>query len=248
MRGADLIVFLVDASVGITEDDDAVATWLCRAGKPVLLGVNKADNGQREDDRWQFLALGVGEPHPISALHGRRTGDFLDEVVARLPSADGLRADGDAEAHDDGDGAEDAGEPGTAIPAVAIVGRPNVGKSTLFNRLIGDDRAVVHDLPGTTRDAGRHRGRHTRPGPSSYVDTAGMRRESRASTSRTEYYSHRPRPAGRSTTSDVALRRHRRHRRRHRARTSGWPSASTPPGARSSCCSTSGNCSTIRDA
>jgi len=188
VRGADLIVFLVDASVGITEEDDAVATWLRRAGKPVLLGVNKADNNQREDDRWQFLALGLGEPHPISALHGRRTGDFLDEVVARLPVADGQRADGDGEADDDWDGAEGGtSEPGTAIPAVAIVGRPNVGKSTLFNRLIGDDRSVVHDLPGTTRDA-IDTVVDTPDGPIRYVDTAGMRRKSRIDDP-TEYYS-----------------------------------------------------------
>jgi GTP-binding protein len=187
VRSADLIVFLVDASVGITEDDDAVATWLRRAGKPVLLGVNKADNNQREDDRWQFLALGVGEPHPISALHGRRTGDFLDEVVARLPAADGQLADGDNPADDDGDGAEGAPEPGTAIPAVAIVGRPNVGKSTLFNRLIGDDRSVVHDLPGTTRDA-IDTIVETEDGPVRFVDTAGMRRKAKIDEG-TEYYS-----------------------------------------------------------
>ena len=142
MRGADVIVFLVDAAVGITEEDDAAAAWIRRTGKPVLLGINKADNNQREDERWQFLSLGLGEPFPISALHGRRTGDFLDEVVARLPAGeDGTATD------DDGDEADHA------VPAVAIVGRPNVGKSTLFNRLIGDDRSVVHDMPGTTRDA-----------------------------------------------------------------------------------------------
>jgi GTP-binding protein len=193
VRGADLIVFLVDASVGITEEDDAVATWLRRAGKPVLLGVNKADNNQREDDRWQFLALGLGEPYPISALHGRRTGDFLDEVIARLPSANGERddaseADGDsadAGGDDRADGA--VGEQDTAIPAVAIVGRPNVGKSTLFNRLIGDDRSVVHDLPGTTRDA-IDTVVDTPDGPIRYVDTAGMRRKSRIDDP-TEYYS-----------------------------------------------------------
>ena len=180
VRGADLIVFLVDASVGITEDDDAVATWLRRAGKPVLLGINKADNNQREDERWQFLSLGLGEPYPISALHGRRTGDFLDEVVARLPQRDGTSGDGA--------GALDGDEPtAPSIPAVAIVGRPNVGKSTLFNRLIGDDRSVVHDMPGTTRDA-IDTVVDTPEGPIRYVDTAGMRRKSRIDDP-TEYYS-----------------------------------------------------------
>ncbi|HEY8094281.1 MAG TPA: ribosome biogenesis GTPase Der, partial [Acidimicrobiales bacterium] len=184
VRGADLIVFLVDASVGITEDDDAVATWLRRAGKPVLLGINKADNNQREDERWQFLSLGLGEPYPISALHGRRTGDFLDEVVARLPPRDGAGGP----AGNGADDLDDADEPSPpSIPAVAIVGRPNVGKSTLFNRLIGDDRSVVHDLPGTTRDA-IDTVVDTAEGPIRYVDTAGMRRKSRIDDP-TEYYS-----------------------------------------------------------
>ncbi len=183
VRGADLIVFLVDASVGITEDDDAVASWLRRAGKPVLLGVNKADNNQREDERWQFLSLGLGEPLPISALHGRRTGDFLDEVIARLPATNG---DADGSSGADATGEDDPLED-RSVPAVAIVGRPNVGKSTLFNRLIGDDRSVVHDQPGTTRDA-IDTVVDTVEGPIRFVDTAGMRRKSRVDDP-TEYYS-----------------------------------------------------------
>jgi GTP-binding protein len=188
VRSADLIVFLVDAAVGVTEEDDAVASWLRRTGKPVLLGINKADNNQREDERWQFLSLGLGEPYPISALHGRRTGDFLDEVVARLPArADGSAAAGevDAESVDGADGLD--GETSPSIPGVTIVGRPNVGKSTLFNRLIGDDRSVVHDLPGTTRDA-IDTVVDTPEGPIRFVDTAGMRRKSRIDDP-TEYYS-----------------------------------------------------------
>ena len=188
VRSADLIVFLVDAAVGVTEEDDAVASWLRRTGKPVLLGINKADNNQREDERWQFLSLGLGEPYPISALHGRRTGDFLDEVVARLPG----RRDGSAPAGDEvgdvGEGSDGIdGETSPSIPGVAIVGRPNVGKSTLFNRLIGDDRSVVHDLPGTTRDA-IDTVVDTPEGPIRFVDTAGMRRKSRIDDP-TEYYS-----------------------------------------------------------
>jgi GTP-binding protein len=187
VRGADLIVFLVDAAVGVTEEGDAVASWLRRTGKPVLLGINKADNNQREDERWQFLSLGLGEPYPISALHGRRTGDFLDEVVARLPE---LSSEGAAVAAGDGEESENdepVGPGATSVPAVAIVGRPNVGKSTLFNRLIGDDRSVVHDLPGTTRDA-IDTVVDTLEGPIRYVDTAGMRRKSRIDDP-TEYYS-----------------------------------------------------------
>jgi GTP-binding protein len=183
VRDADLIVFLVDAAVGVTDEDDAAAAWVRRSGKPVLLGINKADNNQREDERWQFLSLGLGEPFPISALHGRRTGDFLDEVVARLPVADTPDSAGGAEADERPEDTAAARD----VPAVAIVGRPNVGKSTLFNRLIGDDRSVVHDMPGTTRDA-IDTVVDTAEGPIRYVDTAGMRRKSRIDDA-TEYYS-----------------------------------------------------------
>jgi GTP-binding protein len=189
VRGANLVVFLVDGSVGVAEEDEAVARWIRRTAKPVLLVVNKADNNQREDERWAFLQLGLGEPFPISALHGRRVGDLLDEVVALLPApADGVRDEpGDRGA----DGALLDGERirpvEPSVPAVAIVGRPNVGKSTLFNRLIGDDRSVVHDLPGTTRDA-VDTIVSTREGDVRFVDTAGMRRKSRID-DHTEYYS-----------------------------------------------------------
>jgi GTP-binding protein len=165
VRDADAVLFLVDASVGVTDEDAAVADWLRRVGKPVLLIANKADNDRRERDAWEFLSLGLGEAYPVSALHGRRTGDMLDDLIAVLPSAeidDGADADGEA----------------SGIPAVAIVGRPNVGKSTLFNRLIGEERSVVHDLPGTTRDS-IDTIVETAEGPIRFVDTAGMRRKSR---------------------------------------------------------------------
>ena len=169
-----------------------------------------------------------GAPSHLRAARPEDTGDFLDEVVARLPSADGLRADGDAEAHDDGDGAEDAGEPGTAIPAIAaIVGRPNVGKSTLFNRLIGDDRSVVHDLPGTTRDA-IDTVVDTPDGPIRYVDTAGMRRKSRIDDP-TEYYSL-VRALRAVDESDIAVLVIDATDGVPPRRTSGWPSASTRRG------------------
>ncbi|MFM7535011.1 MAG: ribosome biogenesis GTPase Der [Acidimicrobiales bacterium] len=179
---ADLVVFLVDASVGITDDDAAVAEWLRRSGKPVLLVANKADNDRRELDMWEFVSLGLGDPHPISALHGRRTGDLLDEVIARIPHPE---PDADASEDDDGDGFALDGQPDVA--AVAIVGRPNVGKSTLFNRLIGEDRAVVHDMPGTTRDA-IDTVVDTPEGKVRFIDTAGMRRKARIEDG-TEYYS-----------------------------------------------------------
>jgi GTP-binding protein len=174
VRDADAVLFLVDAAVGVTEEDAAVAEWLRRTGKPVLLLANKADNDRREREAWEFLSLGLGEAYPVSALHGRRTGDMLDELVALLPKNDDGTADEDAAAVPD-------------VPAVAIVGRPNVGKSTLFNRLIGQERSVVHDLPGTTRDS-VDTVVETPEGPIRYVDTAGMRRKSRIDDG-PEYYS-----------------------------------------------------------
>ena len=165
VRDADAVLFLVDASVGVTDEDAAVADWLRRAGKPVLLVANKADNDRRERDAWEFLSLGLGDAYPVSALHGRRTGDMLDDLIAVLPSTEI-------------DDAADADGAASGIPGVAIVGRPNVGKSTLFNRLIGEERSVVHDLPGTTRDS-IDTIVETPEGPIRFVDTAGMRRKSR---------------------------------------------------------------------
>ena len=86
---ADVVLFVVDASVGVTDDDEAVADWLRRGGHDVILVANKADNDRRENESWEFLALGLGEPYPVSALHGRRAGDLLDVVVDRFPTDDG---------------------------------------------------------------------------------------------------------------------------------------------------------------
>ena len=184
---ADVVMFVVDASVGMTDEDEAIADWLRRGSRPVLVVANKADNDRRENERWEFLALGLGEPYPISALHGRRAGDLLDVVVELLPPPTVDVAD--APAGDLATGPQDApwtpDEP--RPPRVAIVGRPNVGKSTLFNRLVGEDRSVVHDLPGTTRDA-IDTLVETEDGPIVFVDTAGMRRRSRIDDS-AEYYS-----------------------------------------------------------
>jgi GTPase len=184
---ADVVLFVVDASVGLTDDDQSVALWLRRIKAPVLVVANKADNDRRENERWEFLALGMGEPVPVSALHGRRAGDLLDEVCSLLPQRDG---DFDAEVSDipvdeEGEKLWKVGD--TAPPRVAIVGRPNVGKSTLFNRLVGEDRSVVHDMAGTTRDA-IDTLVDTPDGPIVFVDTAGMRRRSRIDDS-AEYYS-----------------------------------------------------------
>ena len=188
VKAADVVLFVVDASVGLTDDDESVANWLRRIHAPVVVVANKADNDRRENEMWEFLGLGMGEPVPVSALHGRRAGDLLDVVVAQFPegagrepatSVDGIPVDEDGEQlwrPDD-----------VPPPRVAIVGRPNVGKSTLFNRLVGEDRSVVHDMAGTTRDA-IDTLVDTPDGPIVFVDTAGMRRRSRIDDS-AEYYS-----------------------------------------------------------
>ena len=184
---ADVVLFVVDGSIGVTQEDEHVAIWLRRLNQPVLLVVNKADNDRRENDRWEFLALGLGEPLPVSALHGRRAGDLLDEVVAKFPEGSGQQEpEGrDIPLSDEGERLWKPDD--VAPPRVAIVGRPNVGKSTLFNRLVGEDRSVVHDMAGTTRDS-IDTVVETPDGPIVFVDTAGMRRRSRIDDS-AEYYS-----------------------------------------------------------
>lgn len=180
VRTADLVIFMVDASIGVTDEDEGVADWLRRSGVPVILAANKSDNDRRELDRWSFMSLGLGEPYPVSALHGRRSGDFLDVVIEHLDFGDELEVD-----HY---GLEDV-EPSETdgVPRVALVGRPNVGKSTLFNRLVGTERSVVHDMPGTTRDA-IDTLVETEDGPLVFIDTAGMRKRSRIDDS-AEYFS-----------------------------------------------------------
>ena len=130
---ADVVIHLTDARLGLTEADAIIARELRRAKVNVVLAINKLDNPADDTERHSFYSLGEGEPHPISALHGLGVGDLLDVVVSLLPEAD----------------------PGTEAepPALAIVGRPNVGKSTLLNRLLGTERAVVSEKAGTTTDA-----------------------------------------------------------------------------------------------
>jgi GTP-binding protein len=170
---ADVIILVVDVAVGITEEDARVASLLRRADPRVVVVVNKVDDASRESDAWAFTQLGLGEPYVVSALHGRGSGDLLDAVVAALPPPPAPEAQlPEAEA---------------GPFSIAIVGRPNVGKSTLFNRLVGDERAVVHDEPGTTRDS-IDTVIETEDGPLRFVDTAGMRRRSRVDEP-TEYYS-----------------------------------------------------------
>lgn len=168
---ADAIVFVVDGSVGVTDEDEEVARVVRKSGKPVFLCVNKLDNPQTDLEAWGYYSLGVGEPRAISAAHGHGTGDLLDDLVAVLPEtdADELQAEADG-----------------ALP-VAIIGRPNVGKSSLVNRLSGTKRSIVSDVAGTTRDAIdtviEWKGHVLR-----LVDTAGMRKRTQVHED-VEYYS-----------------------------------------------------------
>ncbi len=205
---ADAIMFVVDVTVGPTREDADVARLLLRSGRPVVLAVNKVDNQTREADIWEFTSLGFVEPWPVSALQGRGVGDLLDALVLALPPEASEPGANEAagqgtepapsavdQSADPGAGLSEAGLPEGGPPeagstdaiSVAIVGRPNVGKSTLFNRLIGDERAIVHDLPGTTRDA-IDTLVETPDGPIRFIDTAGMRRRTKEAEG-AEYYS-----------------------------------------------------------
>ena len=174
IKEADVILFVVDAAIGVTDEDANVGELLRQVTTPVLLIANKVDDQRHEAQVWELMSLGLGDPIAISALHGRGTGDMLDQIISYLPEPAPTEEEIAAE-NDDG------------ITSIALVGRPNVGKSTLFNRLIGEDRAVVHDMPGTTRDS-VDTVVETEVGPLRFIDTAGMRRKSRIDDG-TEYFS-----------------------------------------------------------
>ncbi|MEW2138771.1 ribosome biogenesis GTPase Der [Streptomyces sp. NPDC005409] len=137
IEAADAVVFVVDAKVGATDTDEAVVRLLRRAGKPVVLCANKVDGQSGESDAASLWSLGLGMPHPVSSLHGRGTGDMLDAVLEALP-----------EAPEQTFGAAAPGGP----RRIALIGRPNVGKSSLLNKVAKEDRVVVNELAGTTRD------------------------------------------------------------------------------------------------
>jgi GTPase len=164
LASADLVLLVVDAATGPVEEDSKAARWVRRSKRPVTLVVNKVDDQNHEAASWEFLSLGVGEPFAVSAQHGRGAGDLLDHIVDRLDTAT-LDTDDEEEVND-------------GALRVAIVGRPNVGKSTLFNQLIGEERSVVHDMPGTTRDA-IDTVVETSAGLIRFIDTAGMRKRAR---------------------------------------------------------------------
>jgi len=165
---SDSIIFLVDAKNGLTADDREVATILRRSNKPVVLAVNKVDNFSSSAELLaEFYELGLGDPLPLSASNGLNVGDLLDQVIAHLQHIP-------------------EGEDDESI-AVALIGRPNVGKSSLFNRLVGQERSVVSDIPGTTRDAIDTRVTHEDT-VFTFIDTAGLRKKSKMG-SGVEYYS-----------------------------------------------------------
>ena len=180
---ADVILMVVDVTTGVTEEDLAAVKVIRRAGPPVRLVVNKVDGASRDPAVWDFVSLGLGDPFPVSSLHGRGTGDLLDEVVALLPEPEDAEEAVPSGGRDSARGDRD---PGT--PSVAIIGRPNVGKSTLFNKLLGEERAIVHDMPGTTRDA-IDTVVETPDGPVRFIDTAGLRRPSKTERGGTEQHS-----------------------------------------------------------
>jgi GTP-binding protein len=180
---ADLVLFLTDARAGITPGDEELAEILRAARKPVLLVANKIDDPDQDALAFEFHRLGLGDPIPLSAMHGHGTGDLLDTIVARLPGR---------------------GRPPVSDEAirVAILGRPNVGKSSLLNALLGEDRVIVSETPGTTRDA---IDTVLRRGDREFVfiDTAGLRRKRRQRQG-IEYYSEL-RALAAAERADVAL-------------------------------------------
>ncbi|MCD8119381.1 MAG: ribosome biogenesis GTPase Der [Lachnospiraceae bacterium] len=161
IRTADVIIFLVDVRQGLVDSDDKVANMLRRSGKPVVLAVNKVDSFEKfQADVYEFYNLGIGEPYPISSANRQGLGDLLDAVVKDFPKADETE-----EAEDD-------------RPRIAVIGKPNAGKSSLINRLTGENRVIVSDVAGTTRDAVdtvlRRNGQEY-----IFIDTAGLRRKNK---------------------------------------------------------------------
>lgn len=160
MEEADVVVFVVDAQLPPTADDEMIARTLRRSGKPVILAANKVEDfSQIEGQLYDFLSLGLGEAIPISAVHGMNTGDLLDLVISNFPE------EGEEEYDPD-------------VIRISVIGRPNVGKSSLVNTLLGKNRVIVSNIPGTTRDAidtpFEQDGKHY-----VLIDTAGMRRKAR---------------------------------------------------------------------
>ena len=166
---ADVIILVTDVRCGVTADDSAVASMLQKSGKPVILAVNKCDTiGEPPMELYEFYNLGIGDPYPISAAHGHGTGDMLDALYEYLPEED----------------AEDDDEDNIKV---AIIGKPNVGKSSLVNRIAGEERVIVSNVAGTTRDA-TDTVVENEEGTFTLIDTAGIRKKAKV-TERIEHYS-----------------------------------------------------------
>ena len=169
MEEADVIIFMCDIKAGVTNEDMEIAQMLRRTKKDVILAVNKVEDFSRMEDLYEFYTLGLDEPYPISASHGMNTGDLLDRLMELIDQFD-----------------EEEYEPD--VIKIAVVGRPNVGKSSLTNAILGQERAIVSNIPGTTRDAidtpfERNGQQYV------IIDTAGMRRKSKVAETTTERYS-----------------------------------------------------------
>lgn len=166
---ADVIVFVTDIRCGVTADDYAVAEMLIKSGKPIVLAVNKCDSlGEPPLELYEFYNLGLGEPFPISSAHGHGTGDMLDEIFSQFP-------DGEEEQYDDD------------FIKVAVIGKPNAGKSSLINKIAGEERAIVSDIAGTTRDS-TDTVIENEFGKFVFIDTAGIRKKSKI-IEKVEHYS-----------------------------------------------------------
>ena len=160
IQNATVIVFVCDIKTGLTASDQEVANMLLRSGKPVVLAVNKMDQvGATNPDIYEFYNLGLGDPVPVSAVHGHGTGDLLDECFQYFPP-------------------EEEGEEEEDVVKVAVIGKPNVGKSSLVNRILGEQRVIVSDMAGTTRDAVDSYFENAK-GKYLFIDTAGMRKKSK---------------------------------------------------------------------
>ena len=160
IQNATVIIFLCDIKTGLTASDQEVANMLLRSGKPVVLAVNKMDQvGHTNPDIYEFYNLGLGDPIAVSAVHGHGTGDLLDECFKYFPPEDQEEEDED-------------------VIKVAIIGKPNVGKSSLVNRILGEQRVIVSDMAGTTRDAVDSYFENAK-GKYLFIDTAGMRKKSK---------------------------------------------------------------------
>ena len=160
IQNATVIVFLCDIKTGLTASDQEVANMLLRSRKPVVLAVNKMDQvGTTNPDIYEFYNLGLGDPIPVSAVHGHGTGDLLDACFAHFPP-------------------EDGGEEDEDVVKVAVIGKPNVGKSSLVNRILGEERVIVSNVAGTTRDAVDSYFENAK-GKYLFIDTAGMRKKSK---------------------------------------------------------------------